>query len=98
MGKWLLDNDLAELAIRPLQVTFTAQPSAQAGHALVTALLNAERYEEVARLLTGPEAKHLGAGTLELIATRAQAAGQNALRERAQALASARPHDSEKPG
>ena len=97
MGKWLLDNDLAELAIRPLQVTFTAQPSAQAGHWLVTALLDTGRYEEVARLLTGPGAAHLGAETLELIATRAQAAGQSALLERARALSPGRPHDSEKP-
>jgi len=98
MGKWLLDNGLSELAIRPLRAAFTDEPSEQAGHALVTALLNAERYEEVARLLAGPEARHLGTGTLELITTRAQAAGHSALRERAQALASGRPHDSEKPG
>jgi Zn-dependent protease len=97
LGKWLLDNGLAELAIRPLQAAFTAQPSAQAGHSLVTALLNAGRYEELARLLTGPGAAYLGAETLELIATHAQAAGQNALLERARALSSGRPHDSEKP-
>jgi stage IV sporulation protein FB len=102
MGKWLLDNGLAELAIRPLQATFAAQPSAQAGHSLVTALLDAERYEEVRRLLASPGAAHLGAETLELIATRAQAAGQSALlelaREHSRALFPGRPHDSEKPG
>jgi len=102
MGRWLLDNGLSELAIRPLRATFTDSPSHQAGHALVTALLNAGRYEEVARLLDGPDARHLGAETLALITTRAQAAGQHALleqaRTRAQALPSGRPHDSEKPG
>lgn len=102
MGQWLLDNGLSELALRPLRAAFTATPSEQAGHALVTALLNTQRYEEVARLLTGPEAAHLGAATLELITTQAQAAGQSALleraRARAQALSPGRPHDSEKPG
>jgi stage IV sporulation protein FB len=101
MGKWLLDNGLAQLAIRPLQAAFSAQPSSQAGHSLVTALLDAERYEEVARLLGGPSAAHLGAETLELIASRAQAAGQSALleqaRARSRALFPGRPHDSEKP-
>ncbi|HEX8698557.1 MAG TPA: M50 family metallopeptidase [Myxococcaceae bacterium] len=97
MGQWLLDNGLSELAIRPLQAAFTTQPSMQVGHLLVTALLDTGRYEEVARLLTGPGAEHLGAETLEFIATRAQAAGQSALLERARALSSGRPHDSEKP-
>jgi Zn-dependent protease len=105
MGEWLLSNGLAELAIRPLRAAFTAEPSARTGHALATALLDTGRYEDVAQLLTGPGPRHLGAETLELIATRAEAAGRGALatrarelyREGSQALAPGRPHESKKP-
>jgi Zn-dependent protease len=106
MGKWLLDNGLAEFAIRPLRAAFTTEPSAHSGHLLATALLNAGRYEETTRLLTGADTVHLGIGTLELIATRAEAAGQSALATRARELlqessgplSPGRSHDSKKPG
>jgi hypothetical protein len=101
MGQWLLDNGLAELAIRPLRAAFTSEPSARTGHSLTTALLSAERYEDVLRLLAGPSAVHLGAETLHLIVSRAEQAGQDALATRARAHPRAqapRPsHDTEKP-
>jgi stage IV sporulation protein FB len=107
LGEWLLDNGLAELAIRPLRAAFATEPSAQTAHSLATALLNTGRYEDVTRLLTGAGAAHLGAETLQLITSRAEAADQSALATRARelharrapprALSSAPPHDTEKP-
>ncbi|MBN1206571.1 MAG: hypothetical protein JXB05_16915 [Myxococcaceae bacterium] len=107
VGELLLDSGLAELAIRPLQAAFAEQPTAQTGHSLAAALLAARRHAELTRLLTGPSARHLGAETLALIASRAEAAAQPELAARARALhqdhtrlaplSAPRAHDSEKP-
>jgi len=86
LGEWLLDNGLAELALPSLRTSFTEAPTPQTGHALATALLEASRYAEVTRLLSSPEVAHLGDDTLQLIATRAEAAGQPALATRAREL------------
>jgi Zn-dependent protease len=95
LGAWLLDNGLAELALPPLRTAFATEPSPETGHALATALLEAGRHAEMARLLSSPGAAHLGEETLTLIATRSEAAGQSPLATRArelrQHLASARP-------
>jgi stage IV sporulation protein FB len=108
VGEWLLGNGLAELAIRPLQAAFATQPSLRMAHTLATALLDARRYAEVTKLLSGPAAAWLGAETLALIATRAETADQPALltrarqlqqdRARSEPLPARRAHDSEKPG
>jgi Zn-dependent protease len=95
LGKWLLDNGLAELALPPLRAAFATEPSPETGHALATALLEAGRHAEMTRLLSSPGAAHLGEETLTLIAARSEAAGQLPLATRArelrQHLASARP-------
>lgn len=102
LGQWLLENGLMEWALPPLRAAFAQAPTPRTGHALATALLEAGRHAEVARLLSSPDAHHLGQETLTLIATRAEAAGQLPLATRArelhQLLASAPPlaHDSEK--
>jgi stage IV sporulation protein FB len=83
LGGWLLDNGLAELALPSLRTAFAQASSPQTGHALVTALLEANRYAELTRLLSGLGVTHLGDETLQLIATRAEAAGQPALATRA---------------
>lgn len=86
LGEWLLDNGLAELALPSLRTAFATAPTPQAGHALAAGLLEAQRYPELTRLLSSPEATHLGDETLQLIATRAEAAGQSALAARAHEL------------
>ena len=86
LGEWLLDNGLAELALPPLRTAFATEPSPQTGHALATALLEAGRHAEMARLLSSPDAAHLGDETLTLIATRSEAAGQLPLATRAREL------------
>jgi stage IV sporulation protein FB len=86
LGEWLLDNGLAELALPSLRAAFTEALTPRTGHALATALLEASRYAELTRLLSSPEAAHLGDETLQLIATRAEAAGQPSLATRAQEL------------
>jgi len=86
LGEWLLNNGLAELALPSLRTSFTGAPTPQTGHALATALLEASRYPELIRLLFSPEVTHLGDETLQLIATRAEAAGQPALATRAREL------------
>ncbi len=86
LGGWLLDNGLAELALPSLRTAFTQASTPQTGHALATALLEAQRYPELTRLLSSPDAAHLGDETLQLIATRAEAAGQPALATRAREL------------
>lgn len=101
VGELLLDNGLASLAIRPLRSAFTARPSPETAHPLCAALLDTARHAELAALLEGPAASHVGASTLELIVTRAAAAGQAPLAARAQeALArrgvSATPGDDER--
>lgn len=83
LGEWLLDNGLPELALQPLRTAFATEPSPQTGHALATALLEAGRHTEMARLLSSPGAAHLGDETLTLIATRSEAAGQLPLATRA---------------
>jgi hypothetical protein len=101
----LLGNGLPELAVSPLRNAFQEAPTAQTGHLLVTALLEARRHEELTRLLASPSHQHLGAETLSLIASRADTAGQPALAARARELLQTRseplpargPHDSEKP-
>jgi hypothetical protein len=94
LGEWLLDNGLPELALPPLRTAFATEPSPQTGHALATALLEAGRHVELARLLSSPGAAHLGDEMLTLIATRSEAAGQLPLatcaRELCQRRASAR--------
>jgi Zn-dependent protease len=106
VGELLLANGLAELAIHPLRTAFNEASASRSGHSLVTALLEAGRYPEVARLLALPDLTRLGDETLTLIATRAEAAGQPTLAARArevlQGRASSGPlaarsaHDSEK--
>jgi hypothetical protein len=86
LGGWLLDNGLPELALPPLRTAFATEPSPQTGLALVTALLDAGRHTEMARLLSSPSAAHLGDETLTLIATRSEAAGQLPLATRAREL------------
>lgn len=86
VGELLLDGGLYALAVRPLREAFTATPSARAGHALTVALLETGRHADLAALLDGPGATHLGRDTLTLIAERADAAGQTALATRARAL------------
>jgi Zn-dependent protease len=86
LGEWLLDNGLAELALPPLRTAFAADPSPQTGHSLATALLEAGRHAEMARLLSSPSAAHLGDETLTLIATRCEAAGQHPIATRAREL------------
>lgn len=86
LGGWLLDNGLAELALPSLRSAFAKAPTPQTGHALAAALLEAQRYPELTRLLSSPDAAHLGDETLQLIATRAEAAGQPALATRAREL------------
>jgi hypothetical protein len=86
LGEWLLDNGLAELALPPLRTAFATEPSPQTGHALATALLEAGRHVEMARLLSSPGAAHLGDETLTLIASRSEAAGQHTLATRAREL------------
>jgi hypothetical protein len=108
VGEMLLANGLAELAIHPLRTAFNGAPTARSGHSLVTALLEAGRYPELAQLLALPDLTHLGDETLTLIATRAEAAGQPTLalcaRELLQGRAQSGPlpahsaHDSEKSG
>ncbi len=86
LGEWLLDNGLAELALPPLRTAFASGPSQQTGHALATALLEAGRHAEMARLLSSPGAAHLGDETLTLIASRCEAAGELPLATRAREL------------
>jgi stage IV sporulation protein FB len=86
LGEWLLGNGLPEMALPPLRTAFAAEPSTQTGHALATALLEAGRHTEIARLLASPGAAHLGEETLTLIATRSEAAGQLPLATRAREL------------
>ena len=86
LGGWLLDNGLAELALPSLRTAFAQASTPQTGHALATALLEAQRYPELTQLLSSPDAAHLGDETLQLIATRAEAAGQPALATRAREL------------
>jgi Zn-dependent protease len=90
LGGWLLDNGLADWALPSLRTAFAEEATAQTGHALATALLEASRYPELTRLLASPEVTHLGDDTLQLIATRAEAAGQPALATRARDLRQAR--------
>ncbi|WP_224249562.1 metalloprotease [Hyalangium gracile] len=108
VGELLLGNGLPELAIRPLRAAFEQAPSAPAGHALITALLEARRYADITGLLATAAQAHLGDETLALIATRADSSHQPALAERARELRQGRArsqplpargtHDSEKPG
>ena len=108
VGELLLASGLPELSIAPLSKAFQQEPSAERGHALVTALLDAGRYEALTRLLDTSSQRHLGPTTLQLVATRAEAAHQGALATRARQLHQTRTapgprpargsHDSKKPG
>ncbi|QSQ14800.1 M50 family metallopeptidase [Myxococcus landrumensis] len=71
VGQLLLDSGLAALAVRPLQESFTQEPSSHSGHALVLALLEAGRTAELCALLSGPHASLLSEETLATIAARA---------------------------
>lgn len=86
LGEWLLGNGLPELALPSLRSAFAQAATPQTGHALATALLEAKRHPELSQLLSSPDAAHLGDETLQLIATRAEAAGQLALATRAREL------------
>ncbi|WP_267146688.1 M50 family metallopeptidase [Pyxidicoccus xibeiensis] len=86
VGELLLDGGLAAMAVRPLQSAFAKSPSPRTGHALVLALLETGRLKEVAALLEGARAAHLGDDTLALISERARAAGDETLAARAEAI------------
>ncbi|MFY1827204.1 metalloprotease [Myxococcus fulvus] len=98
VGQLLFDSGMADLAVRPLQESFTREPSSRAAHALVLALLEAGRTTELESLLSGPQASLLSEPTLAAVDARAQVLGNAALTDRVTALRRGRAPKSDERG
>ncbi|MCP3064483.1 hypothetical protein LXT21_37490 [Myxococcus sp. K38C18041901] len=98
VGQLLLDSGMADLAVRPLQESFTREPSSRAAHALVLALLETGRTPELEALLTGPQSPLLSEDTLAAVDARAHALGNTALTDRVTALRRVRAPKSDERG
>ncbi|GEN09206.1 Zn-dependent protease (includes SpoIVFB) [Myxococcus fulvus] len=98
VGQLLLDSGMADLAVRPLQESFTREPSSRAAHALVLALLEAGRTSELESLLTGPQAPLVSDETLAAVDARAHVLGHAALTDRVTALRRVRAPKSDERG
>ncbi|AKF86484.1 hypothetical protein MFUL124B02_27580 [Myxococcus fulvus 124B02] len=98
VGQLLLDSGMADLAVRPLQESFTREPSSRAAHALVLALLEAGRTAELESLLSGPQAPLVSDETLAAVDARAHVLGHAALTDRVTALRRGRAPKSDERG